>query len=67
MIRVAAAAALAAFLAGCQTVSRPAVPPSLLTCADAPVLAALRGEFVPSRLDVAAAVQAASRTRRPRP
>lgn len=36
MIRILAAAALAACLAGCQTVSRPTVPASLLTCSAAP-------------------------------
>jgi hypothetical protein len=36
VIRLLAAASLAACLAGCQTVGSPTVPASLLTCADAP-------------------------------
>jgi hypothetical protein len=37
MIRAAILGALALSLAGCQTVSRPTVPASLLTCAGEPV------------------------------
>lgn len=36
MIRLLAATALAACLAGCETTGRPTVPASLLTCSDAP-------------------------------
>ncbi|TXN04865.1 hypothetical protein FV242_05795 [Methylobacterium sp. WL64] len=36
MIRLLAAAALAACLAGCETAGQPTVPASLLTCSDAP-------------------------------
>ncbi|GJE51454.1 hypothetical protein GOFOIKOB_4513 [Methylobacterium tardum] len=36
MIRILAAAALAACLAGCVTPGQPSIPASLLTCSDAP-------------------------------
>lgn len=36
MRRVLALAAIAAFVAGCQTTARPTVPPSMLACSDAP-------------------------------